>query len=70
MSRTFVNEHAAGAAPRRGCALARRDGPRLDAAAAALLEAARMRASESAGSATGHRSGDDRLAQLEERVLH
>jgi len=62
MSRAFVNEDAGGATPRRGYGLPPRDDPRFDeAAAAALLEAARAGETASAEEATGYYWGEPRL---------
>ena len=69
MSRAFVNEDAAGGAPRRGYALPSRDHPDFDAAAAALLEAARLGETESAESATGYYWGEPRLRLHVQRLL-
>ena len=70
MSRAFVNEDAGGAAPRRGYGLPARDDPGYDAAAAAaLLEAARVGETESAETATGYYWGEPRLRDHVRRLM-
>jgi len=70
MSRAFVNEDAGGSAPRRGYGLPPRDDPGFDAAAAAaLLEAARVGETESAEAATGYYWGEPALRPHVARVL-
>ncbi|MGZ8379826.1 MAG: hypothetical protein ACXW61_17930 [Gemmatirosa sp.] len=70
MSRAFVNEDAGGGAPRRGYGLPPRDHPRFDeAAAAALLEAARAGETESAEQATGYYWGEPRLHACVRKML-
>ena len=70
MSRAFVNEDAGGSAPRRGYGLPPRDDPGFDAAAAAaLLEAARVGETESAEAATGYYWGEPRLHEHVRRLL-
>jgi hypothetical protein len=70
MSRAFVNEDAGGTAPRRGYGLPSRDDPGYDAAAAAaLLEAARVGETESAELATGYYWGEPRLREHVQRIL-
>ena len=70
MSRAFVNEDAAGGAPRRDYGLPDRDDPRFDAAAAAaLLDAARAGETESAEQATGYYWGEPKLHAHVRRIL-
>lgn len=70
MSRAFVNEDAGGSGPRRDYHLPERDDPAYDAAAAAaLLEAARVGETSSAEDATGYRWGEPRLAAHVRRIL-
>lgn len=70
MSRAFVNEDSGGAAPRRNYALPDRDDPDFDEAAArALLEAARAGETASAEEATGYYWGEPRLHVHVRRVL-
>lgn len=69
MSRAFVDEDSGGG-PRRRFALPARDDPGFDeAAAAALLEAARGGATGDAEEATGYRWGEPRLHAQVERIL-
>lgn len=69
MSRAFVNEDAGGAVPRRDYALPQRDDPAFDAAAAAaLLEAARLGETASAEEATGYYWGERRLHEHVRRI--
>lgn len=70
MSRAFVNEDAGGALPRRDYGLPPRDDPGFDAAAAAaLLEAARVGETASAEEATGYYWGEPRLRDHVRRLL-
>ena len=70
MSRAFVNEDAGGALPRRDYGLPPRDDPGFDAAAAAaLLEAARVGETASAEEATGYYWGEPRLHPHVRRLL-
>jgi hypothetical protein len=70
MSRAFVNEDVGGGAPRRDYGLPARDDPGFDdAAAAALIEAARVGETESAESATGYYWGEPRLRAHVRRLL-
>jgi hypothetical protein len=70
MSRAFVNEDAGGAVPRRDYGLPPRDDPAFDAAAAAaLLEAARLGETESAEAATGYYWGEPTLHPHVRRLL-
>jgi len=70
VSRAFVNEDAGGGAPRRDYGLPPRDDPGFDAAAAAaLLEAARVGETESAENATGYYWGEPRLREHVRAVL-
>ena len=69
MSRAFVNEDAGGSVPRRDYALPPRDDPRFDAAAAAaLLEAARVGETASAEVATGYYWGERKLHEHVRRL--
>jgi len=69
VSRAFVNEDAGGAVPRRDYALPPRDDPAFDAAAAAaLLEAARLGETASAEEATGYYWGERRLHEQVRRI--
>jgi hypothetical protein len=70
MSRAFVNEDAGGSGPRRDYHLPERDDPAYDEAAAnALLEAARAGETSSAEDATGYRWGEPKLAPHIRRIL-
>lgn len=70
MSRAFVNEDAGGGVPRRNYGLPERDDPAFDAAAAAaLLEAARVGETASAEEATGYYWGEQRLHAQVRRIL-
>ena len=70
MSRAFVNEDAGGALPRRDYGLPPRDDPGFDAAAAAaLLEAARVGETATAEEATGYYWGEPRLRDHVRRLL-
>jgi hypothetical protein len=70
MSRAFVNEDAGGATPRRSYGLPPRDDPGFDeAAAAALLEAARAGETASAEEATGYYWGEPSLHEHVRRRL-
>ncbi|HEY0971400.1 MAG TPA: hypothetical protein VGE02_10590 [Gemmatimonadales bacterium] len=70
MSRAFVNEDAGGGPPRRDYGLPPRDDPGFDAAAAAaLLEAARVGETASAEAATGYYWGEPKLREHVERLL-
>lgn len=70
MSRAFVNEDAGGAVPRRDYGLPSHDDPAFDdAAAGALLAAARAGETESAERATGYYWGEPRLRPHVERRL-
>ena len=70
MSRAFVNEDAGGASPRRWYGLPPRDDPGFDeAAATALLEAARAGETASAEEATGYYWGEPRLHEYVRRRL-
>ncbi len=69
MSRAFVDEDSGGG-PRRRFELPPRGDPEFDqAAAAALLEAAREGATGDAEEATGYRWGEPRLRTHVERIL-
>jgi hypothetical protein len=69
VSRAFVDEDSAGG-PRRRFALPPRDDPDFDeAAASALLDAAREGATGDAEEATGYRWGEPRLHAHVERIL-
>lgn len=69
MSRAFVNEDAGGGVPRRDYGLPERDGPAFDAAAAAaLLEAARVGETASAEEATGYYWGESKLREHVRRL--
>ena len=69
MSRAFVDEDSGGG-PRRRFALPPRGDPDFDeAAAGALLEAAREGATGDAEEATGYRWGEPRLRAHVERIL-
>ena len=69
MSRAFVNEDAGSAIPRRDYALPDRSDSEFDsAAAAALLEAARIGETASAEQATGYYWGEPRLRPHVERI--
>lgn len=62
MSRAFLRDDAEGEMPRRNYALPERDDPSYDwAAAAALLEAARVGETQLAERATGYYWGEPRL---------
>jgi hypothetical protein len=64
MSRAFVNEDSGPGAPRRDYGLPDREDPGFDAAAAAaLLEAARVGETASAEQATGYYWGEPRLRE-------
>jgi hypothetical protein len=70
MSRAFVKEDAGGDAPRRNYGLPPRDDPGFDAAAAAaLLEAARVGETASAEEATGYYWGEPKLRTHVQRIL-
>lgn len=70
MSRAFVKEDAGGGAPRRNYGLPPRDDPGFDAAAAAaLLEAARVGETASAEQATGYYWGEPKLRTHVQRIL-
>jgi hypothetical protein len=70
MSRAFVNEDASGGGPRRRFSLPPRDAPEFDnAAAGALLEAARDGVTGDAEDATGYRWGEPRLHPHVMRIL-
>jgi hypothetical protein len=70
MSRAFVNEDAGGSSPNRRWELPARDDPAYDEAAArALLEAARTGDTGTAEEATGYYWGEDRLRPHVRRVL-
>ena len=70
MSRAFVNEDAGATGPRRNYGLPPRDDPEFDAAAAAaLLEAARVGETAAAEDATGYYWGEPRLHGHVRRIL-
>jgi hypothetical protein len=70
MSRAFVNEDAAGRGPRRDYGLPARSDETFDqAAAAALLEAARVGETAAAEEATGYYWGEPRLHAHVRRIL-
>jgi hypothetical protein len=70
MSRAFVKEDAGDYVPPGRFGLPPRDDPRFDEAAAqALLEAARDANTGSAEAATGYRWGEDRLRPYVRRIL-
>jgi hypothetical protein len=70
MSRAFVKEDADGGAPKRNYGLPPRDDPGFDAAAAAaLLEAARVGETASAEQATGYYWGEPKLRMHVQRLL-
>ncbi len=70
MSRAFVREDPEEHRPRRSLELPPRDDPSFDAAAAAaLLEGARVSEVLDAEEATGYRWGDPRLRAHVERIL-
>ena len=70
MSRAFVREDPEEFRPRRDYALPPRDDPSFDAAAAAaLLEGARVSETAEAEDATGYRWGEPRLRPHVERIL-
>ena len=70
MSRAFVNEDAGSKGPRRDYHLPPRDDPEFDQAAArALLEAARLDETQNAEEATGYYWGDSRLAPHVREIL-
>ena len=70
MSRAFVNEDSGASVPRRNYGLPDRDAPEFDEAAArALLEAARVGETASAEEATGYYWGEQRLHRHVRRVL-
>lgn len=70
MSRAFVNEDAEEDRPRRRYTLPSREDPSYDmAAAAALLEGARVGETSAAEEATGYRWRDPRLRPHVERML-
>lgn len=70
MSRAFVNEDAGGSGPRRHYHLPPREDPTFDAAAAAtLLEAARVGETAGAEDATGYRWGEPKLAAHVRRIM-
>lgn len=70
MSRAFVREDGPDDTPKRDYALPERDDPDFDAAAAAaLLEGARISETASAEQATGYYWGEPRLREHVERIL-
>lgn len=70
MSRAFLRDDAEGEMPRRNYALPERDDPSYDwAAAAALLEAARVGETQLAERATGYYWGEPRLKPHVEALL-
>jgi hypothetical protein len=70
MSRAFVREDGSDDTPKRDYALPERDDPEFDAAAAAaLLEGARIGETASAEQATGYYWGEPRLREHVERIL-
>jgi hypothetical protein len=70
MSRAFVREDGPDDTPKRDYALPERDDPNFDAAAAAaLLEGARIGETASAEQATGYYWGEPRLREHVERIL-
>lgn len=70
MSRAFVREDGPDDTPKRDYALPERDDPEFDAAAAAaLLEGARIGETASAEQATGYYWGEPRLREHVERIL-
>lgn len=70
MSRAFVREDGSDDTPARDFALPPRDDPDFDAAAAAaLLEAARVGETASAEQATGYYWGEPRLREHVQRIL-
>ncbi len=70
MSRAFVNEDEGGGTPRRDYHLPPREDPSFDEAAArALLEAAREGETGSAEEATGYYWGEARLADHVQAIL-
>ena len=70
MSRAFLRDDAEGEMPRRHYDLPARDDPGFDEAAArALLEAARVNETQLAERATGYYWGEPRLRPYVERVL-
>lgn len=71
MSRAFTKEDHEEQRPRRSWVLPPRDDPTFDeAAAAALLEGARVSEVLDAEEATGYRWGEARLRPHVERILH
>jgi hypothetical protein len=70
MSRAFLRDDAEGEMPRRNYGLPPRDDPDYDrAAAAALLEGARVSETQLAERATGYYWGEPRLKSYVERML-
>ena len=70
MSRAFVREDGPDDTPARDFALPPRDDPEFDAAAAAaLLEAARVGETASAEQATGYYWGEPRLREYVQEIL-
>jgi hypothetical protein len=70
MSRAFLRDDAEGEMPRRNYGLPPRDDPDYDrAAAAALLEGARVSETQLAERATGYYWGEPRLKPFVERML-
>jgi hypothetical protein len=70
MSRAFLRDDAEGEMPRRHYDLPARDVPGFDEAAArALLEAARVNETQLAERATGYYWGEPRLRPFVERIL-
>lgn len=70
MSRAFVKEDGPDETPRRDYALPPRDDPQFDAAAAAaLLEGARVGETASAEQVTGYYWGEPRLREHVQRLL-
>jgi hypothetical protein len=70
MSRAFLRDDAEGEMPRRHYDLPARDDPGFDEAAArALLEAARVNETQLAERATGYYWGEPRLRPFVERIL-
>lgn len=69
MSRAFLRDDAEGEMPRRNYALPERDDPDYDrAAAAALLEAARVNETQLAERATGYYWGEPKLKPYVEKI--
>lgn len=70
MSRAFLRDDAEGEMPRRHYDLPARDDPQFDEAAArALLEAARVNETQLAERATGYYWGEPRLKPYVEQIL-